>query len=338
MSEPSLSPITVLGAGAWGTALALHLARNGQKTTLWGRDPEQIKAIQNNGSNEKYLPGITLPSTLQATSDLAGAIMQSQDILIAVPSRTFRDTLKSIKADLRPDTAITWATKGLDLDSSQLLHQVVNEVLGPDVKTAVLSGPTFASELARGAPTAITLASADSALLQRMSARLHNQQTLRVYTSTDLIGVELGGISKNVIAIAAGISDGLGYGANARAALITRGLAEMIRLGVAAGGQRDTFMGMAGLGDLVLSCTDDQSRNRRLGLALGQGASLESALQSLGFLAEGVYAAHEIILMATRLKIEIPIAEQVHHVLYDQLSPLDAVNRLLEREQRMEQG
>ena len=335
MTSTNDVPIAVLGAGSWGTALALLLARNGRRVLLWGRDPAIMHAAAQQRRNPRYLSDRTLPDNLEPTSDIEQAAGAVRDILITVPSSAFRVTLQTIKPLLRTDARVLWATKGLEQGSYSLLHQVVEEVLGNAIPTAVISGPSFASEVAKGLPTAITVASLDAGFAKDIVRAFHSG-TFRAYTSDDVIGVEIGGALKNVLAIAAGISDGLGFGANARAALVTRGLAEMVRLGVALGGRRETLMGLSGLGDLILTCTDNQSRNRRLGLALGQGQTLEQALQSIDQVVEGVQTAREVYELARSHGVDMPIANQVYAVLYAGLAPRDAVSLLLERAQKPE--
>jgi glycerol-3-phosphate dehydrogenase (NAD(P)+) len=327
--------IAVLGAGSWGTALAMQLARNGVPTLLWGRDPEQMAQMASNRQNVRYLPDIPFPERLTPSADLARVIAESDHLLLAVPSHVFRDTLREIAPLLKPHSRIAWATKGLEPGSRRLLHQIVAEELGAQQPCAVISGPTFAREVARGLPTAVTVASDSEATAAYFAACLHGG-TFRAYTGNDVVGVELGGACKNVLAIAAGIADGLGYGANTRAALITRGLAELMRLGVHLGGNAETFMGLAGLGDLVLTCTDDQSRNRRVGLAIGRGHTLEEAVASIGQAVEGVKSAPEVHQLAKVQGVEMPITEQVYRVLYEGVPAQKAVEALLQREQKPE--
>ncbi|MES2141365.1 MAG: NAD(P)H-dependent glycerol-3-phosphate dehydrogenase [Pseudomonadota bacterium] len=314
----SLLPIAVLGAGAWGTALALHLARNGQHVKLWAYEKEQVEQINKTRCNSRYLPNQVLPSSIVCSHDYQEVLSEVRDILIVVPSSVFRTTLQAIKSLLTANQRLLWATKGLDDEKHQLLHEVTGEVLG-EIDTAVLSGPSFAKEVAMGLPTAVTIASKQSefasALLQRFQSK-----NFRVEITTDMVGVELGGAIKNVLAIAVGIAEGLGFGANAKAALITRGLAEMTELGIALGAEQATFLGLSGLGDLVLTCTDNQSRNRRLGLALGQGQTLEEAKKALGT-TEGTVTAKNIFYLLGKYKINAPICEAVYHVLYEQKLP-----------------
>ncbi|TPH17757.1 NAD(P)H-dependent glycerol-3-phosphate dehydrogenase [Litorilituus lipolyticus] len=328
--------ITVLGAGSYGTALAICLARNGHQTLLWGRDSTHVEQMVATRENAKYLPGCTFPESLHLVSNLAEAVQASDKILLVVPSHAFGNMLKQIKPLLRADVKIAWATKGLDPESGDLLQTVAQKELGEDVSLAVLSGPTFAKEMAAGLPTAISLSSNDEAFVAEVSDLLHCEKRFRVYSNTDFIGVQLGGAVKNVIAIAAGIADGIGFGANARTALITRGLAEMTRLGLALNAQPATFMGMAGLGDLVLTCTDNQSRNRRFGLALGQGLEVEQAMTDIGQVVEGYRNTKEVYMLAQRNSVEMPIIEQVYQVLYQGKDAKLAAADLLSRDKKFE--
>lgn len=327
--------IAVFGAGSWGTALAMQLAHNGVNTALWGRDRDQMALMAANRCNARYLPDIAFPAHLSAVMTVAEAVEQTADVLVAVPSHAFRDTLRAIRPHLTPGARIAWATKGLEPGTRKFLHEIVEEELGEDHDTAVISGPTFAREVALGLPTAVTVASADEDCAQHFASLLHGN-AFRAYTSADVVGVEIGGACKNVLAIAAGIADGLGFGANTRAALITRGLAEMMRLGAACGGERETLMGLAGLGDLVLTCTDNQSRNRRVGLGLGQGLSVEQAVKDIGQAVEGVKSAPELHRLALAQGVEMPITTQVYRVLCEGLAPQAAVEALLAREQKPE--
>lgn len=327
--------IGVLGAGSWGSALSILLARNGLRVRLWGRNPEALARLRQERENSRYLPGISFPEGLELASDLAELVGNERRLLIVVPSHAFRSLLEQIKPRLSEQSIVAWATKGLEPGSGRPLHEVVEEVLGAGVAGGIISGPTFAREVARGLPTACVVAAREERVATCIADWFRNER-LRVYTSVDLPGVQLGGAIKNVIAIAAGISDGLGFGASARAALITRGLAELARLGVAMGGMRGTFMGLAGAGDLVLTCTDDLSRNRRVGLGLGRGETLPRVLAALGQEAEGVATAKELHRLAARLGVEMPISEQVYRVLYERRSPQAAVEALLRREPRRE--
>lgn len=327
--------ISVLGAGSWGTALAILAARNGCQTLLWGHSSEHVAALEQQRQNARYLPGIAFPNELYLTGNLAEAAAFSDVILLVVPSHAFRQTLLDIRPHLKPGTQIAWATKGFNPDTGSLLHEAAEYILGTETPLAVLSGPTFAREVAIGLPTAITVASPHPDFAAKLGDMLRNPR-FRVYTGSDIIGVQIGGAVKNVLAIAAGIADGLNFGANTRAALITRGLAEIMRLGLALNGKQETFMGLAGLGDLILTCTDNQSRNRRFGLALGQGKNPVAAREEIGQEIEGISAARETLLMAQKHGIDMPISEQTFNVLYRDLAPLLAVQHLLEREPKAE--
>jgi len=330
MTPKSLDSLAVLGAGSWGTALAVQLARSGHPVTLWGRDRAQLQQLAGTRENQRYLPGVRLPSPLCVEADLAAAVGAHSDLLICVPSHAFRATLDLVQPLLRPASRVAWATKGFEQGSGALPNEVARAVLGESVPLAVLSGPTFAREVGAGLPTAMTVASRDPGFAADLAARLSGQH-FRAYTAADITGVEVGGATKNVLAIGAGISDGLGYGANARIALITRGLAEMSRLGQALGARPATFMGLSGMGDLVLTSTDDQSRNRRLGLALAAGQSLTTALRTIDQVVEGVYAARAVHAVAARLGIEMPICEQVYRILNESVAPAEAVSTLMAR-------
>ncbi|BAJ04274.1 NAD(P)H-dependent glycerol-3-phosphate dehydrogenase [Shewanella violacea] len=328
--------ITVLGAGSYGTALAISLASNGHRTLLWGHNPEHIENLKRDRANEAFLPGITLPDLLIPEADLATALAASNNILVVVPSHVFGMVLSQAKPLLREDSRIVWATKGLEPETGRLLQEVAEDELGDKYPLAVISGPTFAKELAAGMPTAISVAGTDDVFTQDLVELLHSPKRLRVYANNDFIGLQLGGAVKNVIAISAGMSDGIGFGANARTALITRGLAELTRLGEAMGAQTSTFMGMAGLGDLVLTCTDNQSRNRRFGLALGRGQGVEEAQEEIGQVVEGYRNTKEVYALAKRLGVEMPITEQVYRVLYEGGTPREAAVTLLAREIKSE--
>jgi glycerol-3-phosphate dehydrogenase (NAD(P)+) len=327
--------ISVLGAGSWGTALAILAARNGCQTLLWGHNPEHVRRLQYDRENQRYLPHFALPDNLSVTADLAEAAAFSSLLLISIPSHAFKETLLNLKPLVNEQVQIAWATKGFNATDGLLLHQIVEQVFSSQTPTAVLSGPTFAKEVAANLPTAMTIASADLEFAKQL-AGLFSSSRFRSYTSTDIIGVQVGGAIKNVLAIAAGIADGLGFGANTRAALITRGLSEIIRLGTQLGGRQETFMGLAGLGDLILTCTDNQSRNRRFGLALGQGKDRLQATQEIGQEIEGVSAAKVAYQLAQKYQIDMPITEQTYKVLYENLDPRLAVQNLLMREQKTE--
>lgn len=329
--------ICVLGAGSWGTALALLAARNGCDTLLWGHNAARIEQLEGDRENKKYLPNYPFPDNLRLCSQLEKCIQSSDIILIVIPSHVFRQTIRSIKPYIGQHHKIAWATKGFCPDTGSLLHAVVVDELSSSTPTAVLSGPTFAGEVAANLPTAITIASTDPEFSRRLTEIFHNQY-FRTYTSTDIIGVQTGGAVKNVLAIAAGIADGLGFGANTRAALITRGLNEIIKLGIQLGGHSDTFMGLAGLGDLILTCTDNQSRNRRFGLALGQGKKISQSVQAIGQEVEGLPAARATYNLAVKLEIDMPITEQTYRVLYEALDPRQAVENLLSRDLKAEES
>jgi glycerol-3-phosphate dehydrogenase (NAD(P)+) len=334
MQTRRAEPMTVIGAGSWGTALAILLAREGHPTHLWGRDAAQLEAMRGARRNLRYLPDAAFPEALQVAADLPAALRISRDALIAVPSHAFRATLTNIRPHLGAHTRIAWATKGFEIATGLLPHQVVREVLGA-TPGAVLSGPTFAKEVGAGLPTAMTIASADENFAKELALSLSGP-SFRAYTQTDIMGVEVGGAVKNVIAIGSGIADGMGFGANTRVALITRGLAEMMRLGVKLGALRETFMGLAGLGDLVLTCTDDQSRNRRFGIALGRGESPKSAESAIHQVVEGVLAARAVYDVAQRLAVDMPICREIYGIMYENKPVRAAVQALMGREVRSE--
>jgi glycerol-3-phosphate dehydrogenase (NAD(P)+) len=324
------STCVVLGAGSWGTALAIQLARVGLPTLLWGRDAKHLAELAHDRRNVRYLPDAQFPDQLQTQPDLRAALAVSREVIVAVPSHALRGMLQEIAPHLRSDARIAWATKGFELSTGLLPHQVAQAVLGERVPSAVISGPTFAREVGAGLPTAMTIASSDATFASELAQRFSGQN-FRAYTSTDVTGVEVGGAIKNVMAIGAGISDGLGFGANTRIALIARGLVEMTRLGVALGARKETFMGLAGLGDLVLTCTDNQSRNRRFGLALASGEKVEAAQKTIGQVVEGVLAARAVREVAQHAGVEMPICEQVYRVVYEGVAPKDAVKELMSR-------
>lgn len=328
--------VTVLGAGSYGTALAICFARKGIPTMLWGRDADKVAVMQTAHENEEYLPSCPFPESLRVTADLGEALKDVKNVVVVVPSHSFSSMLKQAKPLLAKQARVAWATKGLEPDSGRLLYEVAEEILGDEHPLAVLSGPTFAIEMAKGLPTAISMSSTDPAFVEELSELLHCDRSFRVYTNDDFIGVQLGGVVKNVIAIGAGMADGIGFGANARTALITRGLAELTRLGLTLGAKSETFTGMAGLGDLILTCTDNQSRNRRFGLALGQGKGVEQALESIGQAVEGYRNTREVVALARRHQVEMPICEQIYAVLYEGKEPQQAAIDLLSRERKTE--
>ena len=297
---------------------------------MWGIEVGEIKAMALARRNITYLPGANFPDELEVTTELDEALEDAEDVLIAVPSHAFRETLQRLEVSRSPVRHLTWATKGFETDSGLLPHQVAAEVLDPDLPTAVISGPTFAAEVAAGLPSAVSIASTDKNNARRLAEAI-STETFRAYTAKDIVGVEVGGATKNVLAIGAGISDGLGFGANTRIALVTRGLMEITQLGLALGAEKDTFMGLSGMGDLVLTCTDNQSRNRRFGLSLAKGASVEEARNAIGQVVEGYYAAKAVYKVATRLKVEMPIVEQIYRVICEGVAPREAVATLLRR-------
>lgn len=306
-------PITVLGSGSWGTALALVLADVGQPVRLWGME---AKAMIADGENRAFLPGISFPDNLEVYSDLTEAVSGVQDILIVVPSQVFAEQLRSLKPIVESNVRIAWATKGLGAEPPYLLHDIIRHEMGEDVSVAVLSGPTFATEVAKKVPSALDLAASDESFGKALAERFQTDY-FTVHLSDDVVGVSLGGTVKNVIAIAAGISDGLGLGANTRFALITSGLREIIELGLALGAQAETFSGLSGLGDLMLTCSDDQSRNRRFGLMLGQGKSTDEAEKTIGQVVEGMKSTPRILNLAKMHGVKMPIVEYMHQVLYE---------------------
>ncbi|HHF0994666.1 TPA: NAD(P)H-dependent glycerol-3-phosphate dehydrogenase [Haemophilus influenzae] len=328
----SQTPITVLGAGSYGTALAITFSRNGSPAHLWGHNLAHIAQMQTERQNYRFLPDVIFPEDLHLESNLAQAMEYSQDILIVVPSHAFGEILIKIKPHLKAHHRLIWATKGLERNTGRLLQTVVEEQLGTQYPLAVLSGPTFAKELAQGLPSAITLAANNEQFAREFQFRIHCSKGFRVYINSDMTGVQLGGAIKNVIAIGAGISDGMGFGANARTALITRGIAEITRLGISLGANTNTFMGMSGLGDLVLTCTDNQSRNRRFGLMLGKGLDAQMAMENIGQVVEGFYNTKEAYLLAQRQGVEMPITEQIYQMLFCGKSAQDVAISLLGRE------
>jgi glycerol-3-phosphate dehydrogenase (NAD(P)+) len=322
--------IAVLGAGSWGTALAIQCARAGRPTRLWGRDPELMQQMKAERRNRRYLPDAGFPELLRIEADLAQAVSGAADVLVAVPSSGFRAQLQSLAPLLKDRQRLCWATKGFEIATGMLPHQVVREVLGAEHAVAVLSGPTFAREVGAGLPTAMTIASNDEKYAAALAHDI-SSTNFRAYTSTDIIGVEVGGAVKNVLALGAALSDGLGYGANARIAMISRGLVEMTRLGVALGALQETFMGLAGLGDLVLTCTDDQSRNRRFGLLLARGQGVEAAQREIGQVVEGFHAARAVHAVAEREQVDMPIARAIYNVLYTGMPVVQVVRGLMDR-------
>ena len=328
-------PILVVGAGSWGTALAMVLANNGHSVHLWGRNSAHIAELKAKRCNERYLPNAFFPENLLPVDDLQSSLNEIDEIVMAVPCAGMRSILEIIDKQGKENLMLCLTNKGLEATTQYLNHRVVEEILGSKASTVVLSGPSFAKEVAAGLPTAVTIAGNDLITTTWFAEKFHNE-IFRAYTHDDIIGVEVGGAVKNVMAIAAGISDGLGFGSNTRAALVTRGLAEIIRLGVVMGGKQETFMGLTGLGDLILTCTDDQSRNRRFGLELAKGATISEACNNIGQAIEGIKTSQEVFQLSLKNNIEMPITEQVCKVVSGEVLPGDAVKALLMREQRQE--
>jgi glycerol-3-phosphate dehydrogenase (NAD(P)+) len=326
--------MTVLGAGSWGTALAALSARNGVPTRLWGRDRQALDAMAANRCNQRYLPDIELPVELEYESDLATAVKGAAVVLIVVPSHAFADLLLALAPLLDPDTAIAWATKGFEPGTGRFLHELVAEYL-PGRAAAVVTGPSFAREVAGGLPSAVTVHSNDAPFAHQLAGMLH-APNLRAYSGGDVLGAELGGAMKNVLAVATGIADGMNLGLNARAGLITRGMNEMMRLGVALGARPETLIGLSGLGDLVLTCTGDLSRNRRLGLALGRGIAIDEAVRQIGQVVESILTADEVIRLADKHGLDLPISAAVHAVLHGEVTPAEGLKALMAREQKPE--
>lgn len=334
-NDLSHEPVAVLGAGSWGTALAIQFARAGHPTRLWSRNAADAAAMRAGRTNHRYLPDANFPDGIEVHDDLAPAVRDASAIILAVPSHALRSLLTQLKPLLPRGARLAWATKGFELESGKLPHQVAYDVLGDRYPVAVLSGPTFAREVGMGLPTAMTIASPDGEFAHQLAHSLR-APNFRAYTSTDIIGVEVGGAVKNVLAVGAGLCDGLGFGANTRIALITRGLSEITRLGVALGAQPETLMGLAGLGDLVLTCTDNQSRNRRFGLLLASGKGVEDALREIGQVVEGYGAARAVRAVALRENVDMPIVSGIYRVLYENAPARDVVKDLMTRPVRAE--
>ena len=330
-----MTPIAVLGSGSWGTALAVHLARDGRAVRLWGRDGRLVDEMCRTRTNAAYLPGVPLPPAVAPESSIRGALTGAAFVVAAVPSHGLRDVMRAAAPFLSPGTVVVSATKGLEAGTLRRMSQVIQEETADAFGVAVLSGPSFASEVARGLPAAVLVASSDAAAAARVQEQFRGPG-LRLYVSDDVPGVEIGGALKNVIAIAAGAVEGLGLGHNAMAALITRGLVEISRLACAEGGRRDTLAGLSGLGDLVLTCTGDLSRNRRVGIELGRGRSLDDVLSGLHMIAEGVRTTGAALELGARHGIELPITAHMAAVLDGRCSPRDAVESLMGRPQRAE--
>jgi len=327
--------VGVLGAGSWGTALAMQLARMEHDVRLWARDVEQADHIQQARVNRRYLPDFELPDAISVSADLDRCLDQVDRILVVTPSHAFPETLERLAPLLTPSIGLAWASKGFEPGSGRLLHEVAAERFGPDMPLALITGPSFAKEVAAGLPTAVTVAASEPEFGAIWAELLHGS-AFRAYYTADLIGAELGGALKNVLAVACGIADGMELGNNTRAALITRGLAEVMRLGQALQADPRTLIGLAGLGDLVLTCTGDLSRNRRFGIALGQGRDREQAVAEIGQVVEGIKTAEETMRLAERVGVEMPIAEQVHGILFKGWNARKGVRVLMERELKRE--
>lgn len=332
MTDPQ---IAVLGAGSWGTALALQLDRSGSHSILWDRDTENLEKVRKTRFNERYLPGIDIPESIVIENDMLEAVKAADHVLVVTPSHAFASVMKAIREVLVPGQGVAWACKGFEPGSGRLLHQVAMELLPKSTPLAIVTGPSFAKEVAMNLPTAVTVAGTDSEFTKVMAGALHGGR-FRAYTSEDMIGAELGGAVKNVMAVATGICDGMSLGDNARAALITRGLAEMMRLGAALNAKPETLMGLAGAGDLILTCTGDLSRNRRLGLKLGAGKTLEQALDEIGQVVEGVNSSAEVQRLAIQHDVNMPITEQVNGIIHHGWNPAQGVATLMAREQKAE--
>lgn len=335
MEGQSFKPIAILGAGSWGSAIALYLGRRGQTVNLWSIEKSEIDAILADHANHRYLPDQAFPDTIKATTDLAQAVKDVDDVLMVVPSVGFRSTLEAAKPYIKPNTRIICASKGMDSNTGQLFGDIVAEIFGEHHPFAVLSGPSFAKEVAAGLPAALVIASKDKEIVNTLTQRF-NSPIFRIYPSDDVIGVEIGGVAKNVIAIATGISDGMELGSNARSALITRGLAEIIRLGLALGAKMETMIGLSGMGDLILTCSDNQSRNRRLGLALGKGHDIQAAEKEIGQVVEGKRNAELVAQMAKRYQVEMPITNVIWDILQGKINTKDGMQVLLSRSTKQE--
>ena len=330
-------PVAIIGAGGWGTALAATLARTDRRVTLWVYEADLAEGMSETRENPVYLPSVRIPKSVHISNSMISVLADSRIVIMAVPSHVFRSVVEQMAPLVQPDTIFVSATKGIETCTLMRMSQVLTDVLGISVESriAVISGPTFAPEVARGVPTALVVASP----LESLRVQLQNELStprFRLYTNLDIIGVEIGAATKNIIAIAAGVADGLGLGSNAAAALVTRGLAEITRLAVACCGRRETISGLAGLGDLILTSYGNLSRNRRVGIALGQGRKIEEITGGMRSVAEGVKTAESAVALARKLKVEMPIAERMYGVLYEGLKVQDAINDLMERKLKEE--
>ncbi len=334
-ADGGVCSVAVLGAGSWGTALAMQLVRGGVRALLWARNPVHIEAMRAAGCNQRFLPDIRFPDGLELEPVLKKAVRSADEVLLVVPSHAFVGLINQVVPWLRPGQGISWACNGLEPGSGHFLHHAAMQSIGTSRPLAVVTGPSFATEVAANLPTAVTVAGTDKHYCARIAQALHGGN-FRAYTSEDIVGAELGGAVKNVLAIATGISDGMGFGYNARAALITRGLVEMMRLGQILGAHEQTLTGLAGMGDLVLTSTGDLSRNRRLGLALGAGQSVEEAIAEIGQVVEGVSTSEEVWRLAQRHGVEMPISEQINGIIHKGWDPSRSVRELLSRQQKAE--
>jgi glycerol-3-phosphate dehydrogenase (NAD(P)+) len=330
-------PVAIIGAGGWGTALAATLSRADRRVSLWVYEADLAAGMSESRENPIYLPSIRIPESVHISNSMNSVLADSRIVIMAVPSHVFRSVVQQMAPLVQPDTIFVSATKGIETCTLMRMSQVITDVLGTSVESriAVISGPTFAPEVARGVPTALVVASP----LESLRIQLQNELStprFRLYTNLDIIGVEIGAATKNIIAIAAGVADGLGLGSNAAAALVTRGLAEITRLAVACGGRRETLSGLAGLGDLILTSYGNLSRNRRVGIALGQGRRIEDIIGGMRSVAEGVKTAESAVALARKLNVEMPIAERMYAVLYEGLKVQDAINDLMERKLKEE--
>lgn len=327
----------MLGAGSWGTGLALQLDRSGSHSILWDRDTENLSKIRATRFNDRYLPGIEIPASIEVEDDLLAAVKAADHVLLVTPSHAFASIVTTIRDVLVPGQGVAWACKGFEPGSGRLLHDVATQLLPEGTAQAIVTGPSFAKEVAMNLPTAVTVAGSDDAFTSVMAHALHGGR-FRAYTSDDMIGAELGGAVKNVMAVATGICDGMQLGDNARAALITRGLAEIMRLGVALNAKPETLMGLAGAGDLILTCTGDLSRNRQLGLKLGAGKTVKQAVEEIGQVVEGINSSAEVQRLAIAHNINMPISEEVNGIIHKGWDPVEGVVRLMTREQKAEYG
>lgn len=323
--------IAIIGAGSYGTALAIRLSNNGNNVLLWGRNKQKILSLKKNRCNQDFLPNIFFPKNLLIETSLKTAIQSSKNILIVVPSLGFKEILKKIKPYLKKDSKIIWATKGLEKKTGRFLHEVAQEILGKKIPLAMIYGPTLAKEVAYGLPTALIVSSSNDQINEELKNFFHFHKNFRVYKNSDIIGVQLGVVLKNIIAIASGISDGMGFGENTRTALITRGFSEMMNLGIIMGASPFTFTGMSGLGDLILTCTSHHSRNRKFGILIGQGHNVKNAKKKINQVIEGYSNIKEIYILSKKFKINMPITKEIYKILYYNKNVIESVKTLLNK-------